>query len=98
MTAPSLDEVLTVLRDERVAARALGIELVGVVGSVARAEAGPESDIDVVYDVVGNASLWKVAGLIASLEDRLHRRVDFVDRAMMIPERWAWMSRDLVVL
>jgi len=30
------------------------------------------------------------------LQDALARRVDLVDREMMKPERWAWMSRDLV--
>ena len=98
MTAPVLEEVLAVLRHEREAARALGIEFVGVVGSVARGDAGPESDVDVVYDVVGEARFWQMGGLVADLEDRLHRRIDLVDRAMMIPERWAWMSRDLVTL
>jgi len=93
-----LEQVLDVLRSEQTAAREIGVELVGVVGSVARGESRPDSDIDVVYDVIGPADLWRLAGLVANLEDRLGRRIDIVDREMMVPERWAWMGRDLVPL
>jgi len=93
-----LDQVLETLRAHQSSAREIGVELVGVVGSVARGDARPESDIDVVYDVIGQADLWRLAGLMADLEDRLGRRIDIVDREMMVPERWAWMGRDLVPL
>ncbi len=93
-----LDQVLETLRAHQPAAREIGVELVGVVGSVARGEARPDSDIDVVYDVIGQADLWGLSGLMADLEDRLGRRIDVVDREMMVPERWAWMGRDLVLL
>ncbi len=93
-----LDRVLETLRAERASARALGVELVGVVGSVARGDAGPQSDIDVVYDVLKPNHLWPFLGLVAELEQKLGRRIDIVDRQMMRPERWAWMARDLVPL
>lgn len=95
---PVLDEVLGILRDHRPRARAIGVELIGVVGSVARGSAGPQSDIDVVYDVKQPGYLWDLVGLAADLEDILGRRIDLVDREMMKPEQWAWMSRDLVTL
>ncbi len=93
-----LDQVLDVLRSYQDAARALGFELVGVVGSVARGEARPDSDVDLVYDVVGEGGLWAFLGLTADIEDQLGRRIDLVDREMMVPDRWLWMSRDLVPL
>ena len=43
---PSLAEVLEVLRAHQPKAREMGVELVGVVGSMARGEAGPESDVN----------------------------------------------------
>lgn len=93
-----LDQVLDVLRSFRPQARAVGVELVGVVGSVARGEAKGDSDVDVVFDVVGQLDYWRLGGLQRDLEDAVGRRVDLVDREMMIPERWTWMARDLVTL
>lgn len=93
-----LDQVLETVREERSAARTLGVELVGVVGSVARGDAGPDSDIDLVYDVLKPNHLWPLLGLVADLEQKLGRRIDIVDRQMMRPEQWAWMARDLVPL
>jgi len=94
--APDLQTVLDVLRQERPKAREAGIELVGVVGSVARGDAGPDSDVDVVYDVVGHATLFTLGGLLMDLQDRLGRRVDLVDMSVLEPRRRAYMERDLV--
>ena len=65
-------------------------------GSVLRDDFRPDSDVDVVFDVVGDLDYWRLGGLSMDLQDALARRVDLVDREMMKPERWAWMSRDLV--
>jgi uncharacterized protein len=93
-----LDQVLETLRAFRPQAREAGVELVGVVGSVARGEATSESDVDVVFDVMGRLDYFQLGGLQQDLQDAVGRKVDLVDRAMMVPERWAWMSRDLVTL
>lgn len=93
-----LDQVLDALRAHQADARQIGVELVGVVGSVARGEAGPASDIDVVYDVTGKGHLWPLMALVADIEDALGRRIDLVDREMMPADRWEWMARDLVRL
>ena len=79
-------------------ARDIGVKLVGVVGSVARGEAGPDSDVDVVFDATREGFLWSLCGLAMDLQDVLGRRIDLVDRAMMKADRWTWMSRDLVML
>jgi uncharacterized protein len=93
-----LDHVLEVLRAAQPRAREVGAVLVSVVGSVARGDEGPQSDVDVVFDVQGRLDYWRLGGLSRELEAALGRPVDLVDREMMIPERWAWMSRDLVPL
>lgn len=93
-----LDQVLDVLRAFRPQALAVGVEFVGVVGSVARGEATGNSDVDVVFDVVGPLDYWRLGGLQRDLEDAVGRQVDLVDREMMVPERWTWMARDLVSL
>ncbi|MFN3353091.1 MAG: nucleotidyltransferase domain-containing protein [Brevundimonas sp.] len=96
--APLLERVLAVVRSNQPLAREKGLELVGIVGSVARGEARPDSDVDVVYDVVGQPSYFDVAAVAAALEDALGRRVDMVGRRAMKPDRWAFMGRDLVAV
>jgi hypothetical protein len=92
-----LDQVLDGLRLEREAARARGVELVGVVGSVARGEARADSDVDVIYDVVGRPTLLDLGAIVVELETRLGRRVDLIGRQAMRADRWAYMGRDLVL-
>ena len=94
---PSLEAVLTVLRAYQPRAREVGVELVGVVGSVARGEAGPESDVDIAYDIVGEGlTLFKLGGLLMDLQDALGRPVDLINREGLKPERRTFMERTLV--
>lgn len=93
---PSLAEVLRVVRTFQPQARAIGVEFIGVVGSIARNEAGTGSDIDLVYDAHRDGYLWALAGMADEMGAALGRRIDLIDREMMKPELWAWMSRDLV--
>ncbi len=69
--APSL-EVLRRRRDDimRVAARH-GARTVSVFGSVARGDAGPHSDLDLLVDTGGPQSLFEQAALQSDLEDLL---------------------------
>ncbi|WP_372707335.1 nucleotidyltransferase family protein [Brevundimonas sp.] len=93
----TLDHALEAIRNERPAARALGVELIGVVGSVARGDARADSDVDVVYDVIGRPPLFDLGAIVVELEARLGRPVDLIGRQAMKPDRWAYMGRDLVV-
>ncbi len=47
-------------------------------GSVARGEAKPGSDVDLLVDVAAQTSSWFPAGLILDLERLLGRRVEVV--------------------
>jgi predicted nucleotidyltransferase len=49
---------------------------IGIFGSVARREAGEESDIDIVVEM--EPDLFKRAALKSELEELLHRSVDVV--------------------
>lgn len=93
-----LDQVLTVLRSFREQALEAGVEIVGVVGSIAREDAAPDSDVDVVFDTDGQLDYWRLGGFQMDLQDALGRRVDLVDRGMMRPERWRYMAQDFVPL
>lgn len=53
-----------------------GARNVRVFGSVARDEAGPESDIDFLVDLEQGRSLLDLGGLLVDLERLLGRRVE----------------------
>lgn len=55
-----------------------GAGIVRVFGSVAQGDATPDSDVDFLIDVVGPTRPWFPGGLLADLENLLHRRVDLV--------------------
>ena len=67
-------------RDEIVArADALGIRNVRLCGSVARGDAGPQSDIDLVVDVDEGRSLFDLGELMLELVMLLGVDVDVID-------------------
>ncbi len=80
-------------RDEilRIAARH-GATNVRVFGSVARGEAGPESDLDLLIDVEGETSPWFPASLMVDLEDLLGVKVDIATA-----DGLHWVIRDRVL-
>jgi uncharacterized protein len=58
---------------------------VRVFGSVARGEAGPESDVDLLVKPRARTSPWFPAGLILDLEELLGRRVDVLTEGALHP-------------
>ena len=63
-----------------------GVRNVRVFGSVARGEAGPDSDIDLLVQVGPVTSSWFPAGLILDLEDLLGCRVEVVTERALNPD------------
>lgn len=55
-----------------------GVTRVRVFGSMARGDAGPNSDVDLLVEVGANPSPWFPGGLVAELEELLGRRVQVV--------------------
>ncbi|WP_397421793.1 nucleotidyltransferase family protein [Phenylobacterium sp.] len=98
MSSERLQEALGAVRRRQAQAAATGIELVGVVGSVARGDDNPNSDVDVAYRVVGPADLFDLGGLLMDLRDDLHGPVDLVDIDHARPRMKARLERDLVKL
>jgi predicted nucleotidyltransferase len=100
-TASSIEEVkpmrmstlLAEKREEilRIAARH-GAYNVRVFGSMARGDAGPASDVDLLVDVQPAHSAFFPGGLVADLEDLLGRRVDVVE-----PAGLHWYLRDTIL-
>jgi len=60
-------------------ARMHGVTRVRVFGSVARGEAAPDSDLDLLIEVGGPTTPWFPGGLVADLEELTGRRVDVVE-------------------
>jgi len=72
-------ELLEEFRAEIMAiARRHGVDSIRVFGSVARGEAGPDSDVDLLVTISGQTSPWFPGGLVADLEDLLGRSVQVV--------------------
>ena len=83
----ALEPMLIEKRDEsrRIASKH-GAYNVRVFGSMARGDAGPESDVDLLIDVRPSTSSWFPAGLIVDLEDLLGRRVQVVTERALNPD------------
>ena len=88
-----IDELLKDKREEilRIAAKH-GAFNVRVFGSVARGEAGPESDVDLLVDVGLEHSAFFPGGLLADLENLLGRKVD-----ILTEEGLHWYIRERVL-
>lgn len=66
-------------------ARSYGARNVRVFGSVARGEAGAESDIDLLVEVEKGTTLLDVVALWQDLEELLGRRVDLLTEGGLSP-------------
>ena len=78
----SVEETLKGRREEILCAAARhGARNLRVFGSVARGEAGPGSDLDLLVDVEPGRSLLDLGGLLMELQELLGCRVDVVTEA-----------------
>jgi uncharacterized protein len=77
--AAELNRLLCDKRDEiRELAAKHGAGNIRLFGSVARGDARPDSDVDLLIDVVSTPSSWFPAGLVLDLEALLGRKVEVV--------------------
>ena len=75
----TLEEALTTLRAAKPLLDRYGVERIGVFGSVARGEAGPDSDVDVLVEFdPKRVPGWEFFGLAEELGAVLKRPVDVV--------------------
>ena len=76
-----------------------GVVRAGLFGSVARGEAGPQSDLDLLVEFDRQTSLLDRAGLKLELEDALGRTVDVVHyRSLYEPIRERVLAEELLIL
>ena len=90
-----IEELIHQRRDEiqRIAAEH-GVTRLRVFGSVARGEAWPDSDLDLLIEVGPTTNSWFPAGLIMDLEQLLGCRVDVVTEQALSPRLREAVLRD----
>lgn len=90
--------VIATLRAHRAELAALGIAHAGVFGSVARGEAGPDSDIDVLIDFAPDRvpDLFTYVGIREQVAALFPGRVDVIDQGGLRPRVRQAVERDLI--
>lgn len=84
------------IRREAPELRRLGVESLALFGSVARDEARPNSDVDVLVDFAGPATFDRYMDVKELLERVLSRPVDLVTRAVIKPGLAPHIERHLL--
>ncbi len=79
------DELIRILGEHRSELDAHGVQSLALFGSMARDEAGPESDVDLLVEYSRPVGLFEVVDLKEYLEKLLGRRVDLVLREDLKP-------------
>jgi uncharacterized protein len=99
--APALaerDRVLRILGEQAPRLRARGITRLSLFGSMARGEAGPESDIDLLIEIdpESDFGLRDLVDLSDALGEMLDRPVQFAFGSEMRPWLREWIEEDRI--
>jgi len=73
---PTAEAVLAVLRAHEAELRAAGVTRLSIFGSVARGDATPESDVDVVVGLAHRESGFRYFGQVEALAEQLRGMLD----------------------
>ena len=92
------DEALAKLRPMELELRARGIEALYLFGSVARGDAGPASDVDLMCEIEDRTRMGLLAfsGIANDIEDQMKVPVDLVMRRALRPRVRAYAEADMV--
>ena len=89
-------DALRIISEHRDEIAALGVTSLFLFGSVARDEAGPESDVDVLAEFGGPVGLFEVVEVQLYLEQILGRRVDLATPGAIRERMRAQVLREAV--
>jgi predicted nucleotidyltransferase len=94
--APTAEAVVAALRAHEAELRAAGIARLTLFGSVARGEAGPESDVDLHAELDPEARIgwFALADIVDRLEQIVGRKVDLLTGRIRRPRLLANFERD----
>lgn len=81
----TLDRIQALLAAHREELTELGVASLAVFGSVARGEARPDSDVDLLVELNRRMGLFEFAGLKLRLEELLGAKVDLVMPSALKP-------------
>lgn len=88
--------VVRLLRERVEDLKRFSVRSLSLFGSVARDEARPESDIDLLVEFEGDPTFDNYVGLSLFLEDLFGRRVDLLTQDGIKPRVRPMIERDLV--
>ena len=94
----TLNEAINVLRTHEAELRGRGVRRAAVFGSVARGEAGPQSDVDILVELDPDRRLdvFAYVGLKRYIAGLFAAEVDVVNRAALKPHVGEPAGRDAV--
>lgn len=90
------EKVITQLRENREELQRLGIRSISLFGSVARDEASPESDIDLLVDLEPPHTFDRYTQALFFLEDLLGCPVDLVMKGTLKPRVQPYVEQESI--
>ncbi len=95
-TADLAEQVIATLRAHEAELRASGIARLSLFGSVARGDAGTDSDVDLAaaFDPQARMDLFRLVALERRIAELLGRRVDLLPEPVEKPRLRASIERD----
>jgi predicted nucleotidyltransferase len=90
------DEALRIVADHREQVAKFGVDSLAIFGSVARDEAGPNSDVDVLVEFREPVGYFRLFDLEEFLTEIFHRPVDLFTPGSLPPRVQAEVLREAV--
>ena len=90
------DQLVKNLSSHRKEIEAFGVKSLAIFGSIARGEAGPDSDIDILVEFQGKATFSQYMKLKIFLQDMLGYSIDLVTPKALKPRLKPHIERDAI--